>query len=157
MAIIKNKPADTIPNIDLSRTERQRFSINNDPNRVIWLNLSDMNIAVRLETYYPQILEVLDTVQKNLSDVPDTDEGLSKLATALTDSDQKLRELIDKLFDAEVSKVCAPEGTMYDLYDGEFRFQHILAALIPLYTTNLDSEMEKMRKKTDKYVKKYHK
>ena len=89
MAIIKNKPADTIPNIDLSRTDRQRFSINNDPNRVIWLNLSDMNIAVRLETYYPQILEVLDTVQKNLSDVPDTDEGFTVIYANLSDEDEE--------------------------------------------------------------------
>lgn len=157
MAVIKNQPAGLSTNIDLGFVERQKFSINNDPNRVIYLNLSDMNIAVRLETIYPQILTVLDKVQKNLTEIPDTDEGLTQLSELLQESDKEMRDLMDKLFDAEVSSVCAPEGTMYDLYEGEFKFQRILSALIPLYTTNLDNEMEKMKKKTEKYVKKYHK
>ena len=156
MADYINAPA-TMNNIDLSMTNRQKFSINNDPNRVIYLNLSDMNIAVRLEKCYPELLKVLETIQKALAEVPDTDEGLSELTVILTDSDTKMRAIMDELFDAEVSKACAPEGTMYDLFNGSFRFQHILEALIKQYTVNLDNELATLKEKTNKYVKKYHK
>ena len=157
MAIVKNAPAEMNTNLSLGFVEKQRFTIENDPNRVIYLNLSDMNIAVRLETIYPQILEVIENVQRELDETPDTVEGLSQLAEILTKYDNELRNLMDKLFDAEVSKACAPSGTLYDLCDGEFRFQRILEMIVPLYSTNLDNEMAKMKKKTEKYVKKYHK
>lgn len=146
-----------IKNIDLSQTSRQRFSINNDPDRVIWLNLSDMGIATRLQEFNPKFFEILDKIQKVSKDASDDEEGVNEVITVLTESDKEMRELMDKLFDADVSKACAPDGTMYDLFDGKFRFQIIIEALAQLYNENLDTELNALKKKADKYTKKYHK
>ena len=78
----------------------------------------------------------------------------------IQDIDDKMREEIDFIFDAPVSKVCADGGSMYDPFEGMFRFEHIIDALSKLYETNLNSEFSKMKRrvsaKTSKYTKKYH-
>ena len=37
-----------------------------------------------------------------------------------------MRELIDFIFQANVSSVCADDGTMADPLNGQFRFEHII-------------------------------
>ena len=146
-----------INNIDLSKTDRQRFSINNDPDRVVWLNLSDVGIAARFQEYNPKFFEILEKIEKVSKETSDDEQGVDELISTLKQADIEMRELMDKLFDAEVSKACAPDGTMYDLFDGKFRFQIIIEALAQLYNDNLDTELNALKKKADKSTKKYHK
>ena len=74
--------------------------------------------------------------------------------------DTDMRNLIDYLFDSNVSEVCAPFGSMYDPIDGIQRYEHIINALIPLYDETISTETKKVqarvKKHTSKYTKKYH-
>lgn len=148
---IKSTPSNN--NIDLTSIERTKFTINNDPARVVYLNLSDMGIATRLDEFQPKFVDILENVTKALSD----DEDLKAVAVAIKEGDLKVRQLIDELFDAEVSSACAPEGTMFDLFNGSFRFEIIIENIANLYVANVDSEVKSLKKKTSKYTKKYHK
>lgn len=157
MAVIKNQPAKITNNIDLSITERQRFSINNDPNRAVFLNISDAGIVARVKEGYPKLMAIVDKVQKAMSNDDDSDEALDNLVKSLEVADKEMRELMDEIFDSKVSDACAPDGTMYDLFNGRFRFEIILESLVKLYTTNMDNEIDALKKKAEKYTKKYHK
>ena len=53
---------DNIVDIDLSVTERKRFRIDGDNNRILYLNTSDMGMVTRLEEAENQ----LTTIQKDI-------------------------------------------------------------------------------------------
>lgn len=156
---VKEEAVETV--IDLSATKRKHIKVIGDINGYIDLNLSDLNIATRANEDYPKLLKLAHQAQDELANVPDDEEGLGKLAEVLTNIDADMRKLLDHLFDSEVSSVCAPSGTMYDPFNGEFRFEHIINSLAKLYANNFDKEFNAMKKKvskhTDKYAKKYHK
>ena len=84
-----------------------------------------------------------------------SDEGLAKFATKLDDIDRDMRNLVDELFQANVSEVCCDDGTMYDLYGGMMRFEHIISKLSELYENNFDKEVAKVRARIKKHTSKY--
>ena len=155
-AIMSEKETKTI---DLSMTNKTRFSVNNDPERVIWLNLSDRGIVSRLADVEPKLQELLSEAQNKIENISDEDdaEAVVKLGEALKEIDQKMREQIDAIFGEGVSRVCAPEGTMYDMFNGNFRFEYIIEALIGLYSENINKEYKALKDRTSKYTGKYSK
>ena len=163
---VVNLPAqdDDIQDLNLSAIKKKRFRINGDSNKILELNTSDLSITSRLSKSYERLTKYMDEVGKILSDIPDEgavpDEVEDTINEQLTLVDDKMRKEIDFIFDAPVSEVCADGGSMYDPFDGMFRFEHIIDALTKLYENNLNSEFSKMKKrvsaKTSKYTKKYH-
>ena len=158
--------ADDIVDLDISAIKKKRFRINGDPNKILELNTSDLNISTRLSASYEKLTKHMEEVGKILAEVPDGDDGElpaekeSLLLDKLHEIDKKMREEMDFIFDAPVSEVCSDGGSMYDPFEGMFRFEHIIDALSKLYENNLNSEFNKVRKrvnaKTSKYTKKYH-
>lgn len=161
-------PEDDIQNIDLSATQKKRFRINGDPNKILELNTSDLGIASRLTTAYDRLVEHMDKVGKILEGMPDeeySDEDIiggnhKEILKQLDAIDAEMKKEIDYIFDAPVSAICADGGSMYDPFNGMFRYEHIIDALTKLYETNINSEFSAMRRrvnaKTSKYTKKYH-
>lgn len=156
---------DDIRDIDLSATARTRFRINGDPNKILELNVSDLRISNRLTESYERLNKYMEEVSKALDAIPDeeeslTDEQENTVNAKLNEIDEKMRQEIDYIFDAPVSDVCADDGSMYDPFNGMFRFEHIIDAITKLYETNLNSEFNLMRRrvanKTSKYTKHYH-
>lgn len=156
---------DDIQDIDLSAIKKKRFRINGDPNKILELNTSDLSISSRLSTAYEKLTKYMDEVGTVLADIPEesdeiTEEQESLVETKLADIDAKMKEALDYIFDAPVSAVCADGGSMYDPFNGMFRYEHIIDTLSKLYETNLNREFSLMRKKvsakTSKYTKKYH-
>lgn len=140
-----------IIDIDLSVTKKKQFRIDGDDNRIIELNTSDMTIIERLNEVYPK-LESLSARTAELSD-DDVEGGIK----ALKDIDKEMRELLDYTFDSPISSVCAPDGSMYDLFNGEFRFEHIITVLLNLYEDNISKEFNNMEKRINKHTAKYTK
>lgn len=166
-AVVQPTKEPDVIDIDLGFVEKRKFRIDGDFNRIIAINVSDLNIASRLKVGYPKLQELLKEAQAKVAALPDTDDDLAdfgKLADTLTEIDQKMRDVIDYIFDTPASKACAPSGNMYDPVGGEFRFEKIIDKLAKLYTVGLDEEFNKLKnrveKKTTKYTKKgskYHK
>lgn len=150
--------ANGFVDIDLSATRKQRIRIDGDDNRILELDTADMNIVVRLRDGFEKLEKLIDQITNlQVSDTGDIKTDISEMGTVIEDIDKQMRNALDEIFDANVSEVCAPTGSMYDLFNGEYRFEHIINALTKLYENNLDKEYAKMKKRvqkhTDKYVK----
>lgn len=137
--------------IDLSVTKKKQFRIDGDDSRIIELNTSDMTIIERLNEVYPK-LESLSAKTAELSG-DDVEGGIK----TLKDIDKEMRELLDYIFDSQISTACAPDGSMYDLFNGEFRFEHIITVLLNLYEENITKEFNSMEKRINKHTAKYTK
>lgn len=140
--------------ISLDVVRKKRFRIDGDNNRILELNTSDMTVINRLERLYPELQALSQSAAvKQL----DKSLDLKTVSTALEEVDKQMRAYIDEIFDAPVSKVCAPFGSMFDPFNGEFRFEHIIDIIGNLYTDNINAETKKisarMKKHTDKYTK----
>lgn len=150
---------EQIQDIDLSVTHKKKFRVDGDNNRILELNTSDAGIVVRLNKLYPKMkilgdkLAVKISEQSNVTD----EEELSVIANAILELDNEIRELLDELFDSNVSEICIPEGTTVDPFNGEFRFETIINKLSKLYENNLTSEFAKMKKNVSKHTAKYTK
>lgn len=160
-----SSPNDDIQDIDISAIKKRRFRINGDSNKIIELNVSDMNISQRLKTSYDNLLHKVEEVSNVLGELPDdeseaTPEQEKLVEEKLREIDAEMKKEVDYIFQTSVSDVCCDGGSMYDPFNGMFRFEHIIEALIKLYDNNIDREFDKMRKrvntKTSKYTKKYH-
>lgn len=145
-------PENDIQDINLSITGKKRFRIDGDNNRIIYLNTSDFNIIGRFEEMSSKISELLS---KHFSDVED-DEDIA-LSKFIEGSDKEMRNLVDYVFNSKVADVCAPDGTMFDLFNGEFRFEHIFNTLLTLYNKNMETEINRMRTNLSRYTRKYTK
>lgn len=158
--IKKNKDQDVV-DVDLGFVEKRKFRICGDYNRILELNVSDLNIMARLKTGYPKLKELLVDAQKKIQSIPDTPENneqmLNDIADCLTEIDSKMREIIDYIFDTNASEVCAPSGNMFDPVEGQYRFERILDKLMGLYTAGLDEEYTKIKNAIDSKTKKYTK
>lgn len=160
--IKKDNQDNNVVDIDLGFVEKKRFRINGDFNRMLELNVSDLNIFARLKEGYPKLDKLLEEAQAKVNSIPDDTENkeemLTKLADTLTEIDKKMRDLIDYIFDTNASEICAPSGNMYDPVNGQWRYVRIIDRLSSLYTNGLHAEFEKMQKnvakKTSKYTKK---
>lgn len=160
----KNLPAtdvvdDNIIDIDLSAIKKQKFRINGDNTKILELNTSDMGLVTRLNEAYPKLLDLQNKVV-DLADVQDGDDDtelLSATATKLDKIDKEMRELLDYIFNSNVSEVCGSEGSMFDPIDGEFRYEHIISTLTKLYEHDMNKEFEQMKKRVEKHTSKYTK
>jgi len=162
---IPEETVDDIQDINLSAIKKKRFRINGDSSKILELNTSDLGISSRLSSAYERLTKNMEEVGEILSGLPDdeselTDEKEEIIQEKLQEIDAKMKKEMDYIFDAPVSEICCDGGSMYDPFEGMFRFEHIIDALTKLYETNLNSEFSKMKRrvsaKTSKYTKKYH-
>ena len=156
-------PETGVVDINIASMKKQRFRINGDNSKILELNTSDMGIVTRLSELYPKLQELADKASQigadddEASDDIDTfKKQLDKLGGQLKDIDAGMRDYIDKLFDANVSETCAPFGNMYDIVNGQFRYDNIIDTLAELYEANIEKETlalkNRLAKKTEKYT-----
>lgn len=152
-----------IIDLDLSITKKKKFRFDNDDNRIIELNTSDMGILQRISDTYPKLQELqqkaasvmANTDVENTDDLETTLGGIRTVADRLAAIDKDMRTLVDDLFNAPVSAATAPDGSMYDPFEGTFRFEHIITLLMSQYESNLQAEFNKMEKQINKHTAKY--
>ena len=157
--VVTPKMDEGIVDVDLSAIKKKKFRINGDNTKILELNVSDMGIVSRLDEAYPKLMDLQDKVA-NLADVDegaDDREKLSSTAKKLNEIDKEMRELLDNIFQSNVSEICGSEGSMYDPIDGTFRYEHIISTLVKLYENNLNAEFAKMKKNISKHTAKYTK
>lgn len=154
----RNEP---VVDVDLSATGKKTIMVKLKEGdiRPLELNPSDLMFITRLNKLYPELQRKADAAMAELDIDEDksADEILAKASEILTQIDSDMRVAMDELFDTNVSEVCAPTGSMYDPFNGMFRFEHIIKALSSLYENNISAEtsktMAKLNKHTAKYIK----
>lgn len=165
-AVESAKAQDDVVDIDLSTTRKKKFRIDGDNDRVLELNVSDMSIFSRVKEMYPKLIKKAGEASIKMSedDTEFTDdenvlesEALASTVDTLAEIDKDMREGLDYIFNSNVSELCAPDGSMYDPFNGKFRFEHILETLSALYENNLNAEIKKMTKRVNKHTSKYTK
>jgi len=150
-----------IIDLDINVASKKKFRINGDDSKILELNTSDIGIIARLGEAIPK-LEELQTNASHIFDGIDlekeggiTDEEMKQVAESLKAIDNGMRGLIDFIFDSNVSEVLASDGSMYDPFEGTYRFEYIIDKLVDLYDTNLKNEYDKINKQLSKYTDKY--
>lgn len=147
--IAMDAPRDGVIDITIQGATKQEFRINGDNNKILKLNPSDLNIMDRLEKGVNALTDLMSEISHIDTETADVMEELHR-------ADQKMREQLDWIFDSNVSEVCCgTAGTMYDIINGVFRWEHIIDSLTNLYKNNLNSEYHKMKSRIDKHISKY--
>ena len=128
--------------VSFQQSRRKRIRVDGDDNRVLLLNLSDLGIVVRMKEAYPQMNEISrKATRAKVEELKDDDAStIDRVAEVISELDTDMRGLMDYVFDANVSQMCAPEGTMFDMFNGQFRFEIILDELSKLYENNVSLE-----------------
>ena len=140
----KNEPID----LELKVGQKERFRLNGDNKKVIELNVHDMDIVNRLDTAYPLILD-------EMSKIANLDTESKSFKDDLIACDAEIRKQIDYIFDSPVSDVIVSSGRMYDLYNGEFAYEHIIMTLSKLYEAEFKSEYKKLKSRIQTTASKY--
>jgi hypothetical protein len=160
---LNNTVSNDVVDIDLSITRKKKLRFDKDNNRIVEVNTSDMNLMQRVSEVYPKLQE-LQTKASKLTEGLSVDEDsveadaikdITTMAERLSAVDAEMRELLDYMFNAPVSAAAAPDGSMYDPFNGSFRFEHIIAVMMSQYEENLQSEFSKMEKQLKKHTNKY--
>ena len=154
-----------VVDVDLGFVEKKKFRIAGDYNRMLELNVSDLNVLVRLKSGYSKLQKLFEKAQKKVAAIPDAPEnateGLDVIADTLKEIDDEMRSIVDEIFDANVSQTVAPSGNMFDPVGGQYRFERVLDIVTNLYQSGLNAEFKKMKNKVEskanKYTSKYHK
>ena len=148
--------ADNIVDINLNRIGKKRIRIDGDDNRILELNTSDLGIFGRLQKSEEDITQLTKEAMKNWPEEADKD-SFEISAKIFKEVDTRMREILDFIFDAPVSELCAPSGTMFDPINGKLRYEHIMEIIGSLYESDITTEVDKMsarvKKHTDKYTK----
>lgn len=162
-----NKTVNDVIDLDLSITKRKRFRIDGDDNRILELNTSDMTILNRVSEDLPKLrdleerarnlmngVEIPDDLDENIEE---TEDAIGTVAERLKAVDTEMRQLVDHIFNSNVSEITAPDGSMYDPFGGSFRYEHIITLLIGQFENNMAAEFKKMEKQSKKHTAKYTK
>lgn len=142
---------EDVIDIEFKELQKKRFRLDRDNSRVIELNTSDFNTISRLEEIYPKMLEFVEDAQAELSD--DSADAL-KVLSNINDS---MKELLNYAFNSDIADKACPDGTLFDLINGKFRFEYIMERLIALYDENFTKEFELVKKRVGKHTSKYTK
>ena len=121
-----------------------------------------MGIIGRISEAYPKLTALQGKASKMMEGLHDDDayleDDLKLIGARLSEVDNEMRQIIDEIFSADVSAKAAPDGSMYDPFDGTYRFEHIITLLMSQYEKNLQDEYAKIehqvKSHTDKYTKK---
>ena len=147
-----------IIDLDLSVTKKKKVRFDHDDTRIVELNTSDMGIIGRVSETIPKLQELREraaNLSVGIADDTDNIEDMKILGDRLKEIDKDMRSYIDYMFDADVSSKAAPSGSMYDPFNGTFRYDYIITALIGQYENNLKEEYKKLQKQVDSHTGKY--
>lgn len=152
------KKTDNIIDLDLSSSARTKIRINGDNSKVLELNLSDIGIITRLNDAYPKLDELQAEVTKVTSaDNIEDEEALSIISEQFKVINQKMKDLVDFIFDFPVSAICCDGGSMYDPVAGQYRFEYIIENLSKLYGDTINAEYKRMKNRVETHTAKYTK
>ena len=154
--------ANDILNLDLSATKGTTIQVNGDPDAKFTLNLSDFGIYSRLTDGLNQLYDLFSELKEKMGDeaekeVPEDADDSTNFVDIMKEMDIKMRGVIDYIFSAPVSAVCAPNGYMFDIFEGQLRFEYIINAITKLYENNINKEFYNIKSRINEKLPQYAK
>lgn len=115
--------------------------------RVIWINLSDINILTRVDDAYKNINKFMKKIKET------EPKDVDKTIKVLKDADKYIREQVNYIFDYDVSD--AVFGKTFATADvgGKPYIQAFFEAIAPVIENKVKKQTAKISKYTDKYIK----
>ena len=156
-----------VVNLDLSATKGTTIQVDGNPDAKFTLNLSDFGIYDRLTQGLGQLYDVFTELKEKMGSLAETEEPESendeemsaetgaKFIETMKEADMQMRRIVDYIFSAPVSDVCAPDGYMFDLFEGQLRFEYIINAITKLYENNINAEFYKVKSRINEKLPKY--
>lgn len=143
---------EEIKEVVISGAKKTPFRIHGTGN-IIYLNVSDMGLLGRLKAGYDRLIKMMEEVAELGTKVDD--DNMDEIAKLLDEYDARMRAEVDIIFNSSVADACCDGGTMWDPYQGMFRFEHIIDALCGLYEKNMSTEFMKLRSRVNSKVSQY--
>ena len=138
-------------NLNLNFNEGVKtFSINNDPERVISVNLTDFGILNRFEEASKKIKAYIDDFDP--SEIGNEVHSMSDPEVYLFYAcDKFVREQIDYIFNSPVSDIAFGKTNCMSLVQGEPLYYKFFEVIIPEIRNALKDEKRKQNEKMQKY------
>lgn len=125
----------------------QEFKINGDENKILRINTADLQIlnrAKKAETELKEIANECININQNMSN----DESID----LLDKYDKKVKKTIDYIFNTNASQVVFGEMNCLSICDGQPVFKNFLDEILPVITTDIESETKKSQANINKYT-----
>lgn len=126
----------------------KEFTINNDPERTIRFNPSDIAIVERFHEASGALEKLIaesSEKEKNVEMKEDAVEAIRKL-------DKAIREQIDYIFNQPVSETVFGKQSPMAPVGGKMLFERFLEAVLPVITTHIQDEKKASAERIGKYV-----
>lgn len=170
--------ADKVINLKIGVNTRQKFSIDDDENRIIELDTKDVGIADRfaraikrmeaLEQKWVRLRESAELAEKAAANIQESAEVINEedfdKISAFSDNyqevDREMRDILDEVFDCPgMCDTILGNTCTFSIINGRYKYEQIMDVLIGVYEAEIKSEVNKLNKariadKTKKYTKK---
>lgn len=138
------------------------FYVDDDPARVIKLNLTDMGVIARLDDCNASINDIQARFER-LSAMSDGDgmiDKMSEIAHEIKEAEAEMRGVINKIFGTDVcTPACGENSSVFDISaNGTLMYENILTVLGEIYGDAMKAAVKRreahVKKHTAKYAKK---
>ena len=126
----------------------KEFIINNDPERTIRFNPSDIAIVERFR-------EASEALEKLIAESGETEKNVEKkedTVKAIEKLDAAIREQIDYIFNQPVSETVFGKQSPMSPVGGKMLFERFLEATLPVITSYINDEKKASAERIGKYV-----
>lgn len=160
----------TEQNINLNISTRKRFTIDGDLNKVIELDVNDLNLVTRLSDSIKKMdslkseWEKLEHIADNTTTEGEDEEallrGVDDFSNQFSLIESQMRGIIDFIFDSEgLSDTILGASSIFSPAGGKYKYEQIIDVLTGLYENAIEKEAKKINARkvevrTSKYTKK---
>ena len=134
-------------NINLSDGFKE-VTINNDPNRVIRINPTDVNFISR----YNETVKKIDELSEKYANVKEDELFLEEQAETISNIDKQAKEYLDYIVGSPVSETVFGTSSCLSFSDGKTVLENFLEAYVGFMTPAIKEEYKKSRQRVNKYT-----
>lgn len=155
-------------NINLNISTRKRFTIDNDLNKVVELDVHDLALINRLSESIKKMDELKDDWEKleKMANSEVSDEVDDALLREVEDFSQqfnlietRMREIVDYIFDCPgLCITVLGASSIFSPVNGKYKYEQIIDVFTGLYEDTIEKEAKKINTRkvearTSKYIK----
>ncbi|MEG0771641.1 MAG: hypothetical protein RR436_07080 [Clostridia bacterium] len=127
----------------------KEYSINNDENRIIRYNTTDMGVVDRINKAQIEIEKIVEEMkEKNIS----AESTAEEIASAMEIANTGVRKQIDYIFNSKISDIAFEEQNCMSPVKGIPLYERFLESIIPTIQVDIDKENALTQKRIKKYT-----